>query len=328
LIIPASGSRDYQIPYTASGSLSIRAEYTEGWGDNARTYTATTYMDVTGASPSLNVTPEGRHGGQQVTVTAEGFAPNEYIYFYKKGSYINNKQADQDGKAVNNITLAANDEGPILFEAEGYTSDLKSSAIYQAAAANLSLTGPESVYSGAMATFTLTGVSQAEYFDFFINGVSQGWTYAYAGQSHERSLALNQEGSAVITAIGLTTGKTASFTCEVKRPAALNPALTAVADNYNAGSVVSLNATGFKSNETIKFYVNNVQVDVNKTADGIGSASASYTVAAANLVFSATGQTSGLTAVYSVGGVTTPLGVSAAGSPKPGQQFTATITGA
>ena len=254
--VAACGSGSYRIPYNLSGIVEIRAEISD---DPDESYMAIASVQVTAASASLSVAPEGQHGGQSVTLTASGFAPDEYIYFYTAGSYKTAKYADSSGTAVVTLTLASEDVGSILFEAEGYISGLKRTALYQAVPAVMTLTGPQSLYAGSAGSFTVTGIGQNEYVGFYVNGQDRGQNYGYAGQALTKNLTLSEVGNALITVVGMTTGNTASYVCEIKNRR-LKSCTHNLTDAYEAGSEVTMNATGFKANEQIKFYVNTVLV--------------------------------------------------------------------
>jgi hypothetical protein len=321
----AAGSTTMQIPYTAAGTMEIRAESGDG-------YTAVTSIAVTPSAAALTVTPAGQRSGDMVSLSVSGFAPGEYVYFYKAGQYLSYVTADQNGSASFNYRLAANDTGDIFFEAQGSTSSLSRGMTYTSQPARLTMTGPASVYAGSSADFSVAGFNQNEFVEFFVNGASVGSTWAYAGYMASRSITLNETGNVLITATCATSGMTVSIYCNVKNPDSLAPVLVAIASAYTGGSVVTLNADGFKAGEQIKFYSNTALIGT-YPADAGGGYSLVYTIpaetpAGTQFVFAASGQTSGLTAAATVAGVTGELDASYSGSPKPGDVLNVTITGA
>ncbi|HCU08203.1 MAG TPA: hypothetical protein DF480_04445, partial [Clostridiales bacterium] len=321
--LTVSGSETYQIPYTAAGELEVRAVR----GD----YTAISVVDVSPRAASLTVIPEGQSAGEPVSASVTGFAPGERVDFYKKDVYISNRYADGAGAAGVDIALAASDKGPVLFEARGVSSGLRRFVIYEASSALWALTGPASVYAGTSPKFTLSGLEQSEWITFYVNGEYYAQAYGSAGGLAERTIGLYDVGSMLITATGQTTGRTASMICVVQNAQGLDPSLVTLAESYGPGSAVTLNASGFKAYETIRFYWNNVQIaQVATGADG--TVTAQYAIPAetapeTGYVFSAYGQTSGLLTSYGPAGAAHALGVALSGSPKPGEMLSADITG-
>ncbi|MFA9422012.1 MAG: CARDB domain-containing protein, partial [Sedimentibacter sp.] len=316
-----SESTTCQIPYTAYGTIQIMAESSDG-------YSAICTIDVAPSSATLTSSTEGKKSGETVTLTASGFAPNELIYFYKSGVYNSYVYADGQGYATKNIILSPSDVGNIIFEVSGQASLLNKLLIYNVLPARLEIVGPESVYSSTSTNFSISGLKQYEKINIYIDGVYTKAVWGSAGQVINASLNFAEIGNHLITAVGETTGMTASIYCEVKLPAALNPILVATAEDgsFTTGKQVTLSASGFKASEQIKFYLNNLFI-TQVNADVNGSATTTHTIATnENLVFAATGQTSILTAI-SENGVLGHLGLSFGGSAKPGENITVTITG-
>lgn len=119
-----SGSKTIRIPYTASGNVLLGIKSSDG-------YYAETTVNVTPSAAAVSITPENARCGDTLTVSAAGFAPNEYVYLYKdlnkENSYSTNKQADASGNAVFTYRLTQYDSGSSFFEARGYTSGLERS---------------------------------------------------------------------------------------------------------------------------------------------------------------------------------------------------------
>ena len=181
---------------------------------------------------------------------------------------------------------------------------------------------------GKTATFSLSGISQNEYIEFYANGVDLGAAYGYPTQTMIKTLVMYEVGKILITAVGLTSGLSDSMYVNVIDPTSLDPVVAAIASSFTAGNTATISASRFKANETVKFYVNNTEI-AQQTANAAGSCSAAYNITANGAyVFSATGMTSGLTAVYSVAGISGALGVSLGGNPRPGDTIQANITGA
>jgi hypothetical protein len=96
-----------------------------------------------------------------------------------------------------------------------------------------------------------------------VNGTQIGYYWYNSGSPGNitnLSLTVNTTGNALITVVGYSSGLSASFTTQVKNPAAINPMLTVMGEAFTAGSKVTLNALGFKGNEMLKFYVNNTEI--------------------------------------------------------------------
>ncbi|NLV22556.1 MAG: hypothetical protein GXY49_11305, partial [Syntrophomonadaceae bacterium] len=325
----ATGSNNFPIPYTASGNMEIRAESTDG-------YSASTTIEVSASAAAISLPLPGKRSGDLLPISVSGFAPNEYIYFYKAGQYItgsyntSSAKADASGNAVFDYRLGANDAGSLFLEAKGATSLLARSAVYEVLPAQLSLNGPTSVYKDLSGSFSVTGFNQSEYADFYVNGVFYASDWGYAGATINRTIYFYETGNTMVTVKGRTSGLTAAITCEIKNPTALAPVLVAIADAFTAGSTVSLNASGFKANEQIKFYSNLTQIGAQPTDSG-GGCALNYTIPAetpdgSKFIFAATGDSSQLTAFATAAAGT--LNASYSGSPKPGDTLQVTITGA
>ncbi|NLO21434.1 MAG: PKD domain-containing protein, partial [Syntrophomonadaceae bacterium] len=321
-----AGSKTIQIPYTATGVLEIRAESSDG-------YSAIASINVTPSGAEISASPEDKRSGDTIIIAVSGFAAGERVYFYKGGSssYFQYLNCDNEGNGSISYRLGKDEIGSVYFEARGNSSGIKRGVVYQSLPAQLLIMGPASIYAGTPANFSVSGFNQNEYVYIYINGVYKYSAYAYAGSTTSHSITINEVGNALITAVGQTSGMTVSMTSQVKNPSALAPVLVSMAENYEAGSTVTLNASGFKAYEGIKFYINNAEIST-KTADAVGNGSTTYmipgeTPTGTNLVFSASGQSSDLTAVATVAGITEDLGISFSGTPKPGDNILTSITG-